>query len=940
VARAAEGKVKPELVLDPGGHTAQVKKVLFTPNGKELITVGEDKTVRFWDAAGGAPLRTLYPPAGKGDQGRLFAAALSRDGLTLAVAGYGWDGGEDPVYLIDVPTGQMRRLLKGHTNTVHALAFSRDGRLLASASADRTARIWEVRSGTCKQALTGHTRSLYGVAFAPDGRRLVTASHDATARLWSVSARRSEAVLRGHRSAVRCVTWSPDGKTIATGSYDLSIRLWESDGTFRKAFDDLGNTITSLAFDRNARTLLFTRGSLGPHVCSVLGLASGREITRFRQHDNTVLHGALSPDGILAATAGGNDHQVYVWKRAGGTTLHRLAGRGRAAWAAGWSKDGKAIAWGNTNVGRGPNTSAPLEQTFQLADLEPGPAPADDLSRARTASGSLTLALTTNNTIAVREDGDVTARLKVSPSSNAVRCFSFLSRERVAVGTNFGLYLFETRTGKRLREFQGHTGTVWAVAPSPDNRYLLSASDDQTLRIWRPDRDEPLLSLFFAGDDWIAWTAEGYYACSAGGEKLMGWRVSNGKEKMASFHPAARFRASLYRPDVIKLLLKTGSVEKALAAADKPRGKMSALVGVPAVLPPRVVITAPGSGARLSKAEVEVKATATSVGKYAVRSLRLLLDGRPYKGEAGIRNIAASRLGAASASWTVTLTPGRHKLAVLADSEVSQGRSAEITVSYRGGEAKEEKAPKPTLYILAIGVAKYKAEKLRLNYSARDAEAVVRAFQKHSTSLFKNVHARTLTDKKATRAGILKGVKWLREQMTQRDYAVVFFSGHGERDSDGGLFFLPFDVDPDDLLSTAVPARQFMNPLVALPGKILVLLDACHSGGIDGGKRKSSRSLTDDLVRDLVRDESGLAVMCSSTGREFSLENNTHRMSNFSLAVVEGLSGKARKAPNGAVYLHHLDAYVTDRVKALSKGKQHPVTSKPSTIASFPLAKP
>jgi hypothetical protein len=77
--------------------------------------------------------------------------------------------------------------------------------------------------------------------------------------------------------------------------------------------------------------------------------------------------------------------------------------------------------------------------------------------------------------------------------------------------------------------------------------------------------------------------------------------------------------------------------------------------------------------------------------------------------------------------------------------------------------------------------------------------------------------------------------------------------------------------------------------------------------------------------------------MASSMGREFSLENNEHRQSNFTLALVEGLSGKAANS-EGAVYLHRLDAYITDRVKELSQGRQHPVTAKPTSIRSFPLS--
>src|SRR5207244_2776608 len=112
--------------------------------------------------------------------------------------------------------------------------------------------------------------------------------------------------------------------------------------------------------------------------------------------------------------------------------------------------------------------------------------------------------------------------------------------------------------------------------------------------------------------------------------------VGNGPGRMADFHPAARFRKSLYRPDVIKLLLKAGSVERALELADEARGKKSERTEVAKVLPPKVAITAPArSGVRVPRAEVRVRAVASSVGGHPVTALRLLLDGRPYKGLAG-----------------------------------------------------------------------------------------------------------------------------------------------------------------------------------------------------------------------------------------------------------------------------------------------------------------
>ena len=102
-APAADLPEKPILVLDADGHTAVVWKVLFTPDGKELISVSYDKTIRVWDVQTGEPVRVLRPPIGRGAEGMLFAAALAPDGRTLAVGGYGWNGRRSGTDLPDRP---------------------------------------------------------------------------------------------------------------------------------------------------------------------------------------------------------------------------------------------------------------------------------------------------------------------------------------------------------------------------------------------------------------------------------------------------------------------------------------------------------------------------------------------------------------------------------------------------------------------------------------------------------------------------------------------------------------------------------------------------------------------------------------------------------------------------------------------------------------------
>ena len=113
---AQEPANKPILVLDSGGHTARVCKVLFTPDGKELISVSYDKTIRIWDVATGETSRVLRPPIGGGQEGSIWAADLSPDGKTLAIGGYGLGAKlKGAIYLIALATGTIERVLLGHS---------------------------------------------------------------------------------------------------------------------------------------------------------------------------------------------------------------------------------------------------------------------------------------------------------------------------------------------------------------------------------------------------------------------------------------------------------------------------------------------------------------------------------------------------------------------------------------------------------------------------------------------------------------------------------------------------------------------------------------------------------------------------------------------------------------------------------------------------------
>ncbi|MEO0470491.1 MAG: caspase family protein [Bacteroidota bacterium] len=236
---------------------------------------------------------------------------------------------------------------------------------------------------------------------------------------------------------------------------------------------------------------------------------------------------------------------------------------------------------------------------------------------------------------------------------------------------------------------------------------------------------------------------------------------------------------------------------------------------------------------------------------------------------------------------------------------------------------------KPNLYVLSVGVSDFEDESTDLTYAHTDAAAFSNRFAKQAGKLFNKVRVKQFLNEKATLINIKRGISWLEREATQKDMILIFISTHGALDSKGNLYILPNDFHPHNLFATALNIRDLTEGMNGTPCKKLILLDACHSGqsaydllefaSIKGANLNSA-------VAELVSKESGVTVMTSSSGKEFSYENPRWGHGAFTKAMLEGLDGKADFNHDRIISLLELNLYITERVKELTQGRQHPYT--------------
>lgn len=881
-------------------HGAAINRIDVLPDAGLLASVADDKTLRLWRLADGGLEATVRVPAGPGNEGKLYAVAAQPQGTLVVVAGWtgvDWDGGSF-FYLVDRTTGGLKGRVGPFPSTINHLAFSDDGRLLAVAfSGGVGLKVFDLKANRLVFQDSGFKDAVTWADFAPDDR-LAVVSLDGTLRIYGTDLKPA-ATVKAPGKQPFSVAFAPDGQTLAVGYLDGGRASLHSGRDLKPRGElavpkDKSGALSVVTFADGA---LYAGGTLG-NGAGVRYLLrqplGGGKVQEIAVGTDTVVDLRPAPGGGVAyATA---EPGWGVIDAAGGLKQRRE--RGFADLRDGYkesfrlSADGTAISFGLLQGGRRPLTFNLLQRSLTPGNGS-GAAPLLETAALKPAGWQNGREPKINGRPIRLEENEVARSVAVAPAGSTW-----------LLGTDFYLRAYD---GERLLWKVPAPAVAWSVAVAPQAGLAVAGMGDGTVRWYSLQDGRERLALFAHADGkrWIAWTPEGFFDHSAGGDSLFGYHLNKARNKEGEFVDAAQLYGPFFRRDLVIKTLQ-GGFEAEIAAQLAKIGDVRVVLAKG--LPPRLEVLEYCIGTDCRPLD---DGFVTRAGKATrsleTRSADVVLRVRQEDRGGGVGQLIVRRNGAAISAVRETravqggrvdevrlaLQPGDNEVnlsATNASGQIEANALEQLTVRIKLAAADKTL---PRLHVLAIGINDYKLPELKLVNASTDARAVSKLMQETRHLLYREAIVTTLLDKDATNAGIAAAFARLAQDVAAGDTVLVFFAGHGIA-LDGRYYFIPHDLPEQSgeaIARHGFSQQQLSEMLARLKAsRVVLMVDTCFAGSIDVGD--IARKARDDTWVESLSRSSGRFTLAGTTNEQEALDGMGGN-GVFTSVVLKALQGDA-----------------------------------------------
>ncbi|MFY0687418.1 MAG: caspase family protein [Cyclobacteriaceae bacterium] len=904
----------PQLILNADGHTGKVRGVHFI-NEEEIVSVSEDKSIRWWDVNTTSEIHKEYLNSDLGPDGMIFTSSFSRSNSLLAVGGF-VDSGRGSISIIHTGIKRVIAEIPAFEGSTVLLKFSKSGSLLAAAGENGVVKIWEVdrlNEFSLRDSLSLPSKP-NDFDISPDEQELIFANDQNGLQVYELKNLSLTQTIKTKYLPTSSIRYTPDGKYIIAAGQDLLLSLYNRQGKRIRKIAKLANEVSTMSISDDAKVLTVIANNSGK--ARSFSLPSGEPMANFEEHGNTAyavdFHPNSNQGSYTVASAGGTRNSILIWNVINGALLNQMDGNGKPVQKLEIRSNDRLLI---ANAG----SKNQFNYEFDLSSLLISKSTEIIEEGSKIYGKTQTPYLYKNATYSIENESHKDGRILV---------MSHIGNDTMLIGSDFSLKSYIK--GQLFQEFIGHKGAVRSIVAT--DQYIISGGEDEVIHFWnrasRNKKLEPFASLYLENEnEWVLWTADGYFKSMGDGSGQFGWLLEN-KGSFASLFTGDQFFSILYQPDDVHKSIQSQISVNALLAKNGERAfALDKIQRIAAALFDQPYSHQNGKGFILTKKK----------NVYKSDNSKVTIQASVFDGGSGIAEVSIFQNTKLISSdndfstsqekyqkeYEVNLLPGLNRFKIVAKNlQGIESRADAQTINYTG----DIKAA-ADLHVLNVGIDKYLNPNYNLNYAFSDASAFSTQIANGAGNIFENVYIHGVYDRDATKVKIISKFKEIASYAKPQDVFVFYYAGHGTIDLDNATqsyFLVPSDVtqlygQSQILEKKAISAAELKQLFAQIPAqKQLILLDACHSGGAT--EYFAMRGSPQEKAIVQLARSSGTVMLAASGSQQYAIEFDQLGHGVFTYSLLEGLSGKADGGEkDGKITVNELKAYMEDIVPQISE---------------------